>query len=94
MTRQTRSTFHAPGLNAFDRTVVDRIPADGAFSLEYDLTAELIGAEQFRAFRVAQRFYDIGTFERLALAEPIFGRPSGSPCRGGWAEGSLLRCSA
>lgn len=59
------------GVLAFRRTVVDRISDAGAISLERRIFPELIAERRLIAFVTNQRFYDIGTPERLKLIEEV-----------------------
>ena len=56
------------GVLAFQRATLDLLP-DGARSLEKELFPRLISQRQLISFRAGQRFYDIGTPERLRLIE-------------------------
>ena len=56
------------GVLAFDRSVVESIP-EGVASLENDAFPKLIGRRQLFAYQTRQRFYDIGTPERLRAIE-------------------------
>jgi len=76
-------THVVAGAYLFKSAVAERIPAGTKSSLEEDLVATLAPSGELGSYPVSQRFYDIGTFERFALAEPILGRPSGSPCCSG-----------
>jgi mannose-1-phosphate guanylyltransferase len=60
--------FVEAGVLAFRRSVVGLIP-EGIASLEKQLFGNLIAARQLRACRTSQRFYDIGTPERLRVFE-------------------------
>ena len=68
-------THVVAGAYLFKRAVAERIPAGTASSLEEDLVATLAPSGELDSYPVGQRFYDIGTFERLALAEPILRQP-------------------
>jgi mannose-1-phosphate guanylyltransferase len=60
--------FVEAGILAFRRSVVDMIP-EGVVSLEQQIFPELIAERQLRAYSTSQRFYDIGTPERLRVFE-------------------------
>jgi mannose-1-phosphate guanylyltransferase len=60
--------FVEAGVLAFRRLVVDLIP-EGVVSLEKQIFTSLIAARQLRAYPTSQRFYDIGTPERLRIIE-------------------------
>jgi mannose-1-phosphate guanylyltransferase len=60
--------FVEAGVMAFRRSVVGLIP-EGNVSLEKQLFPSLIAARQLRAYPTPQRFYDIGTPERLRVFE-------------------------
>ena len=53
------------GVLAFRREVMDLIPPDRAVSLEQEIFPLLIAQEQLLGYVTAQRFYDMGTPERL-----------------------------
>lgn len=76
-------THVAAGAYIMNGAVLDRIPAGVAYSLEEDLLPILVASKEVLSYPVHQRFYDIGTFERLVLAEPVLQRPTGSSCRSG-----------
>ncbi len=59
------------GVLAFRRSVVDLIPSAGAVSLEKEIFPQLIARRQLLAFVTRQRFYDIGTPERLKAIEAL-----------------------
>ncbi len=60
------------GVLAFRRAVLDYLPADGVVSLEKDVFPKLIAIGSLLAFPTSERFYDIGTPERLAVIERLF----------------------
>lgn len=60
------------GVLAFRREVIERMPAHGAVSLEKEIFPQLIRARSLIAFPTLQRFYDIGTPERLQVIEQLF----------------------
>ncbi len=53
------------GVLAFDRSILQRLPAAGKISLEQQIFPQLIADRQLIAFPTRQRFYDIGTPDRL-----------------------------
>jgi NDP-sugar pyrophosphorylase family protein len=59
------------GVSAFRREAFREAPA-GAWSLEQSLFPDLIRRNSLAAVRTGQRFYDIGTPDRLALIEQYF----------------------
>ena len=59
------------GVLALRRSVVDLMPAAGAVSLEKEIFPKLIARRQLAAFVTRQRFYDIGTPDRLRLIETV-----------------------
>lgn len=56
------------GVLAFRRSILELIPA-GVVSLEKEIYPKLIARRQLTAYRTRQRFYDIGTPERLRSIE-------------------------
>jgi mannose-1-phosphate guanylyltransferase len=60
--------FVEAGVLSFRRSIIDLIP-EGVVSLEKDLFPQLIATRQLRAYPTIQRFYDIGTPERLRAIE-------------------------
>ena len=68
--------FVEAGVLAFRRGIIDLIP-EGVVSLEKDLFPQLIATRQLRAYPTGQRFYDIGTPDRLRAIE---GYLSAKPC--------------
>jgi NDP-sugar pyrophosphorylase family protein len=60
------------GVLAFRRQVVSEIPAVGAASLEKEVFPKLIARGALLGWPTAQRFYDIGTTERLQAIEALF----------------------
>ena len=62
------------GVLALRRTALADLPAAGPASLEKELFPRLIGRRLMRGFVTAQRFYDIGTPDRLRQLE-AFLRP-------------------
>jgi NDP-sugar pyrophosphorylase family protein len=59
------------GVLAFRRDVIGLLPSQGMASLEADLYPQLVARREFAGFVTTQRFYDIGTPERLALIEQV-----------------------
>jgi NDP-sugar pyrophosphorylase family protein len=57
------------GVLAFERRLVDRIPSQGVVSLEQEVFPLLIAESQMAAYVTTQRFYDIGTPDRLRAIE-------------------------
>jgi len=53
------------GVYALRRTTLDHLPPDGPCSLEHDLFPVLAQRGDLGAYAVEERFYDIGTLERL-----------------------------
>lgn len=64
------------GVLAFDRKVIEMLAPDGVVSLERSLFPQLIAERKLRAVRTSQRFYDIGTPDRLKAIEAML---SGAP---------------
>jgi NDP-sugar pyrophosphorylase family protein len=59
------------GVLALRRSVVDKISEGRPASLEKEMFPQLIQRKQLAALVTRQRFYDIGTPERLALIETV-----------------------
>lgn len=57
------------GAYLFRKRVLDRIPAGRPASLEGDVLPKMASDQDLTAYPIADRYYDIGTFERLTLAE-------------------------
>jgi NDP-sugar pyrophosphorylase family protein len=57
------------GVLAFRRSVLEFMPADGVVSLEQEVYPRLIARGALIGLPTTQRFYDIGTPERLRLIE-------------------------
>ena len=57
------------GVLAFRKSCLDLIPPEGAVSLEREIFPMLIAQRQLAAHITRQRFYDIGTPERLKVIE-------------------------
>jgi NDP-sugar pyrophosphorylase family protein len=62
------------GVLAFRREAVDFIPAGRVTSLEGEIFPQLIARRLLLGYRTTQRFYDIGTPERLQVIEDLFTR--------------------
>lgn len=63
-----RLEFVEAGILAFRRSVIGLIP-EGIVSLEKDVYSNLIASRQLRAYQTPERFYDIGTPDRLRAFE-------------------------
>src|SRR5206468_5037250 len=59
------------GVLALRRSVIAQLPLRGPASLEKELYPQLVARRQLLAYITRQRFYDIGTPERLALIEQV-----------------------
>jgi NDP-sugar pyrophosphorylase family protein len=59
------------GVLAFRRSVVDLMPAAHPVSLEKEIFPKLIREKRLAALVTRQRFYDIGTPDRLAVIETV-----------------------
>jgi mannose-1-phosphate guanylyltransferase len=59
------------GVLAFRKAALDLIPAQGAISLEKEIFPPLIARRSLLAHVTRQRFYDIGTPERLQVIERL-----------------------
>jgi mannose-1-phosphate guanylyltransferase len=62
------------GVLGFRRSVVDRIEPGTAVSLEKEVFPRLISGRTLIGFPTRERFYDIGTPERLRALEERLGR--------------------
>lgn len=62
------------GVLALRKKVVDGIPAGRPVSLEQEIFPTLIASRKLIAYSTTQRFYDIGTPERLNIIEQLFSR--------------------
>ncbi len=60
------------GVLALRREVLDLIPGEGTVSLEQQIFPVLIARRQLAGYVTTQRFYDIGTPERLRVIEELF----------------------
>ena len=63
------------GVSCFRREVLDLMPRDGPVSFEERVFHSLIGRRQLAALPTSQRFYDIGTPERLRAIEEYLRAP-------------------
>ena len=61
--------FVEAGVLAFRKAVLDLIPPSGVVSLEKEIFPALIGRHQLATQITRQRFYDIGTPDRLRAFE-------------------------
>jgi len=59
------------GVLAFRQSALDLLPAEGVVSLEQCLFPQLIVRRELVSFVTSQRFYDIGTPERLEAIESL-----------------------
>jgi len=66
-----RLSYVEAGVLALRRSVVDLVPPQRAVSLEKEIFPQLIAAHKLIAQVTRQRFYDIGTPERLLLIERL-----------------------
>jgi NDP-sugar pyrophosphorylase family protein len=57
------------GVLAFDKSIIDLMSPEGAVSLEKEIFPKLIATRELLAHVTTQRFYDIGTPERLKNIE-------------------------
>jgi NDP-sugar pyrophosphorylase family protein len=57
------------GVLSFQKSCLNLIPSEGTISLEKEIFPALIARRQLAAFITSQRFYDIGTPERLQAIE-------------------------
>ena len=60
------------GVLAFGRRVLELLPPEGAVSLEKEIFPQLIARRDLLAYPTRQRFYDIGTPERLLAIQHLF----------------------
>jgi len=60
------------GVLAFRKSILELLPAGRPVSLEKDAFPALIERRRLLAFVTDQRFYDIGTPDRLAVVERLF----------------------
>lgn len=54
------------GVHIFNKGILDLIPSDKTFSLEESLLPILIQKKELAGYLTSQRYYDIGTFERIS----------------------------
>jgi NDP-sugar pyrophosphorylase family protein len=66
-----RLSYVEAGVLAFRRSVIGCMPSEGTCSLEKDVFPKLIRAHRLAGLVTHQRFYDIGTMERLAVIETV-----------------------
>ena len=67
------------GVSCFRREVVDLVPDGGPASFEQSVFPRLIERRQLAGLPTSQRFYDIGTPERLRTLEEYLGYPRSRP---------------
>lgn len=60
------------GVMAFRLSVIERLPREGFVSLEKEIFPRLIAGKKLLGYRTDQRFYDIGTPDRLKAIEHYF----------------------
>ena len=68
----TDLTYVEAGVHAYRRDVLTVLSATGKVSLETEVFPQLIARAELIAYRTTQRFYDIGTPERLCQFERLF----------------------
>ena len=68
-TRSEGLTHVDAGAYVFRKRILDLIPSDAVASLEEDVFPQLASRDDLAAYPVQERYYDIGTFERLAVAK-------------------------
>lgn len=61
------ANFVDAGCQVFDKKIMNLIPSTGAVSLEEKIWPVLISKKELIIYPVDQKFYDIGTFERLKI---------------------------
>ena len=71
-TDQNELNYVEAGVSTFRRSVLDLIPGVGKVSLEEEVFPELIARRELIALPTNQRFYDIGTPDRLKVIENLF----------------------
>ena len=59
------------GAQAFRKEMLKEIPAGKVVSLEMEVFPQLITARELKGYLTHERFYDMGTPERLALLEKV-----------------------
>jgi NDP-sugar pyrophosphorylase family protein len=65
----TRLRYVEAGVLAFRKEAIDLVPAAGVVSFEQEVYPQLIARRQLLGFLTTQRFYDMGTPERLKVIE-------------------------
>jgi NDP-sugar pyrophosphorylase family protein len=65
-------SFVEAGVLALRRSVMDWMPEEPVVSLEKEIFPKLIAAKKLAALVTAERFYDIGTPDRLIAIEALF----------------------
>jgi len=63
--------FVDAGVAVYSKKILGYIPEDKVVSLEEEVYPKLIEEEELRAYPTDQRFYDVGTPERLKQAEEV-----------------------
>ena len=71
-TDRSRLDYVEAGVSAFRRSVLDLIPGVGKVSLEEEVFPEMIAWRELIALPTNQRFYDIGTPDRLKVIGNLF----------------------
>ena len=66
-----RLSYVEAGVLALKKSIIDLMPQEGPISLEKEIFPKLIDGRQLAAFVTQQRFYDIGTPDRLVLIEKV-----------------------
>jgi mannose-1-phosphate guanylyltransferase len=66
-----RMSYVEAGVLSFRRSVVDLVPPTRVVSLEKEIFPKLIREKRLAALVTRQRFYDIGTPDRLAVIEAV-----------------------
>ena len=59
------------GVSVFSKNITGYFPRKKRFSLEEDVYPKLIAASQLAAYPTSQRFYDMGTPERIQVLEEV-----------------------
>jgi NDP-sugar pyrophosphorylase family protein len=72
---ETGLEYVEAGVSCFRREVLDLIPPEGPVSFEQCCFPRLIARRQLAALPTSQRFYDIGTLERLRAIENYLRAP-------------------
>jgi NDP-sugar pyrophosphorylase family protein len=60
------------GISVFNKSICELIPANKKTSLEEEIFPKLIDNKKLKAYITTQRFYDIGTPDRLKTIETFF----------------------